>query len=296
VYLYVIVFYGNKKDGVQNMDDIMIKTDKVTYEYKSNIDDSVQTAVKDLSIEVKKGEFLVILGHNGSGKSTLAKMMNGLLLPTRGEVYVSGMNTKDEDKIWDIRSKAGMVFQNPDNQIVATIVEEDVAFGPENLGVPPKEIRKRVDEALSTVEMLEYKHHAPHLLSGGQKQRVAIAGILSMNPECIIFDEPTAMLDPNGRKEVMGTIKKLNKDEGKTIVLITHYMDEAVKADRILVMSDGEIALEGTPKEIFRQVEKVKELGLDVPQVTELAYELRKEGIDIRNDVLSIEELVDLLC
>jgi len=290
------VFYGNKKDGVQNMDDIMIKTDKVTYEYKSNIDDSVQTAVKDLSIEVKKGEFLVILGHNGSGKSTLAKMMNGLLLPTRGEVYVSGMNTKDEDKIWDIRSKAGMVFQNPDNQIVATIVEEDVAFGPENLGVPPKEIRKRVDEALSTVEMLEYKHHAPYLLSGGQKQRVAIAGILSMNPECIIFDEPTAMLDPNGRKEVMGTIKKLNKDEGKTIVLITHYMDEAVKADRILVMSDGEIALEGTPKEIFRQVEKVKELGLDVPQVTELAYELRKEGIDIRNDVLSIEELVDLLC
>ncbi|MBC8588156.1 energy-coupling factor transporter ATPase [Tissierellaceae bacterium BX21] len=278
------------------MDDIMIKTDKVTYEYKSNIDDSVQTAVKDLSIEVKKGEFLVILGHNGSGKSTLAKMMNGLLLPTRGEVYVSGMNTKDEDKIWDIRSKAGMVFQNPDNQIVATIVEEDVAFGPENLGVPPKEIRKRVDEALSTVEMLEYKHHAPYLLSGGQKQRVAIAGILSMNPECIIFDEPTAMLDPNGRKEVMGTIKKLNKDEGKTIVLITHYMDEAVKADRILVMSDGEIALEGTPKEIFRQVEKVKELGLDVPQVTELAYELRKEGIDIRNDVLSIEELVDLLC
>lgn len=290
------MFYGNKKDGVQNMDDIMIKTDKVTYEYKSNIDDSVQTAVKDLSIEVKKGEFLVILGHNGSGKSTLAKMMNGLLLPTRGEVYVSGMNTKDEDKIWDIRSKAGMVFQNPDNQIVATIVEEDVAFGPENLGVPPKEIRKRVDEALSTVEMLEYKHHAPYLLSGGQKQRVAIAGILSMNPECIIFDEPTAMLDPNGRKEVMGTIKKLNKDEGKTIVLITHYMDEAVKADRILVMSDGEIALEGTPKEIFRQVEKVKELGLDVPQVTELAYELRKEGIDIRNDVLSIEELVDLLC
>lgn len=278
------------------MDDIMIKTDKVTYEYKSDIDDSVQTAVKDLSIEVKKGEFLVILGHNGSGKSTLAKMMNGLLLPTRGEVYVSGMNTKDEDKIWDIRSKAGMVFQNPDNQIVATIVEEDVAFGPENLGVPPKEIRRRVDEALSTVEMLEYKSHAPHLLSGGQKQRVAIAGILSMNPECIIFDEPTAMLDPNGRKEVMNTIKKLNKAEGKTIILITHYMDEAVEADRILVMSDGEIVLEGVPKEVFRQVEKVKELGLDVPQVTELAYELRKEGIDIRDDILSIEELVDLLC
>lgn len=278
------------------MDNIMIKTDKVTYEYKSYIDESIQTAVKDLSIEVKKGEFLVILGHNGSGKSTLAKMMNGLILPTRGEVYVSGMNTKEEDKIWDIRSKAGMVFQNPDNQIVATIVEEDVAFGPENLGVPPKEIRERVDEALKSVEMLEYKKHAPHLLSGGQKQRVAIAGILSMKPDCIIFDEPTAMLDPNGRKEVMETIKRLNKIEGKTIVLITHYMDEAVEADRILVMSQGEIVLEGTPKEVFRQVEKVKELGLDVPQVTELVYELRKEGIDIRDDILSVEELVDLIC
>lgn len=278
------------------MDNIMIKTDKVTYEYKSYIDDSIQTAVKDLSLEVKKSEFLVILGHNGSGKSTLAKMMNGLILPTRGEVYVSGMNTKEEDKIWDIRSKAGMVFQNPDNQIVATIVEEDVAFGPENLGVPPKEIRERVDDALKSVEMLEYKKHAPHLLSGGQKQRVAIAGILSMKPECIIFDEPTAMLDPNGRKEVLETIRKLNKVEGKTIVLITHYMDEAIEADRILIMSQGEIVLEGTPKEVFRQVEKVKALGLDVPQVTELVYELRKEGIEIRDDILSVEELVDLLC
>lgn len=278
------------------MDNIMIKTDKVTYEYKSYIDDSIQTAVKDLSLEVKKGEFLVILGHNGSGKSTLAKMMNGLILPTRGEVYVSGMNTKEEDKIWDIRSKAGMVFQNPDNQIVATIVEEDVAFGPENLGVPPKEIRERVDDALKSVEMLEYKKHAPHLLSGGQKQRVAIAGILSMKPECVIFDEPTAMLDPNGRKEVLETIRKLNKVEGKTIVLITHYMDEAIEADRILIMSQGEIVLEGTPKEVFRQVEKVKALGLDVPQVTELVYELRKEGIEIRDDILSVEELVDLLC
>lgn len=278
------------------MDNIMIKTDKVTYEYKSYIDDSIQTAVKDLSLEVKKGEFLVILGHNGSGKSTLAKMMNGLILPTRGEVYVSGMNTKEEDKIWDIRSKAGMVFQNPDNQIVATIVEEDVAFGPENLGVLPKEIRERVDDALKSVEMLEYKKHAPHLLSGGQKQRVAIAGILSMKPECIIFDEPTAMLDPNGRKEVLETIRKLNKVEGKTIVLITHYMDEAIEADRILIMSQGEIVLEGTPKEVFRQVEKVKALGLDVPQVTELVYELRKEGIEIRDDILSVEELVDLLC
>lgn len=278
------------------MDNIMIKTDKVTYEYKSYIDDSIQTAVKDLSVHVKKGEFLAILGHNGSGKSTLAKMMNGLLLPTRGDVFVADMNTREEEKIWDIRSKAGMVFQNPDNQIVATIVEEDVAFGPENLGVPPVEIRKRVDDALKSVEMLEYKKHAPHLLSGGQKQRVAIAGILAMKPECIIFDEPTAMLDPNGRKEVMETIKRLNRVEDKTIVLITHYMDEAVEADRILVMSDGEIVLEGTPKEVFRQVEKVKELGLDVPQVTELVYELRKEGIDIKDDILSVEELVEALC
>lgn len=277
------------------MNDIMIKLENVTYEYKSYIDDSILTAVKDITIEVKSGEFLVILGHNGSGKSTMAKMMNGLILPTSGDVYVLGMNTRDEEKIWDIRSRAGMVFQNPDNQIVATIVEEDVAFGPENQGVPTEEIRKRVDEALSIVEMSGYKRHAPHLLSGGQKQRVAIAGILAMKPDCIIFDEPTAMLDPNGRLEVMNTIKRLNEVEGKTIVLITHYMDEAVEADRIIVMSKGEIALEGTPKEVFRQVEKVKELGLDVPQVTELAYELRKEGIDIRDDVLNVEELVDLL-
>lgn len=278
------------------MNETMIKLESVTYEYKSYIDDSILTAVKDINIDVRRGEFLVILGHNGSGKSTMAKMMNGLLLPTRGDVNVMGMNTRNEDKIWDIRSKAGMVFQNPDNQIVATIVEEDVAFGPENQGIPPAEIRRRVDDALAIVEMTDYKKHAPHLLSGGQKQRVAIAGILAMNPDCIIFDEPTAMLDPNGRLEVMETIRKLNKIEGKTIVLITHYMDEAVKADRILVMSQGEIVLEGTPREIFRQVDKVKELGLDVPQVTELAYELRKEGIDIRDDILNVEELVELLC
>lgn len=277
------------------MNDVMMKLENVTYEYKSYIDDSIQIAVNNVSIEVKKGEFLVVLGHNGSGKSTMAKMMNGLILPTRGDVHVLGMNTRDEEKIWDIRSRAGMVFQNPDNQIVATIVEEDVAFGPENQGVPTAEIRKRVDESLGIVEMTDYKKHAPHLLSGGQKQRVAIAGILAMKPDCIIFDEPTAMLDPNGRHEVMETIRRLNKVEGKTIVLITHYMDEAVEADRILVMSKGEIALEGTPREVFRQVEKVKELGLDVPQVTELAYELRKEGIDIRDDVLNVEELVELL-
>ncbi len=275
--------------------DIMIKIEDVTYEYSSIGEEGQLRAIRDLSIDVKRGEFLVILGHNGSGKSTLAKLMNGLLIPTKGDIYVMGMNTKDENKIWNIREKAGMVFQNPDNQIVATIVEEDVAFGPENQGIPPAEIRKRVDEALRIVEMTEYKRHAPHLLSGGQKQRVAIAGILAMNPDCIIFDEPTAMLDPTGRIEVMNTIKKLNKVEEKTIVLITHYMDEAVEADRILVMEQGEIVMAGTPREIFKQVKKVKELGLDVPQVTELVYELRKEGIDIPEDILTVEELVRLL-
>jgi len=275
--------------------DIMINIENVSYEYKSYVDDTIQLAVKDLSLEIKKGEFLAILGHNGSGKSTLAKMMNGMILPTRGEVYVNGINTRDEDKIWDIRSKAGMVFQNPDNQIVATIVEEDVAFGPENLGIPPKEIRKRVDDSLEAVGMSEYKKHAPHLLSGGQKQRVAIAGILAMEPDCIIFDEPTAMLDPSGRKEVMETITKLNKEKNKTIVLITHFMDEAVLADRVMVLNEGENVLMGTPREIFSQVEKLKELGLDVPQVTELAYELRKEGFDIRKDCITIEELVESL-
>jgi ABC-type cobalt transport system, ATPase component len=275
--------------------EIMINIENVSYEYKSYVDESIQLAVKDLSLEIKRGEFLAILGHNGSGKSTLAKMMNGMILPTRGEVYVNGINTKDEDKIWDIRSKAGMVFQNPDNQIVATIVEEDVAFGPENLGIPPEEIRNRVDDSLEAVGMSEYKKHAPHLLSGGQKQRVAIAGILAMEPDCIIFDEPTAMLDPSGRKEVMETIKKLNKDKNKTIVLITHYMDEAVMADRVMVLNEGENVLMGTPREIFTQVETLKKLGLDVPQVTELAYELRKEGFDIRKDCITIEELVEAI-
>lgn len=273
----------------------MIKLENVSYEYNSYIDDSIQLAVNDLSLEIKKGEFFVILGHNGSGKSTLAKMINGLILPTRGNVFVNGMNTRDEDKIWDIRSTAGMVFQNPDNQIVATIVEEDVAFGPENLGIPPLEIRRRVDEALQTVEMTEYKSHAPHLLSGGQKQRVAIAGILAMEPDCIIFDEPTAMLDPSGRLEVIETIKKLNKEKNKTILLITHYMDEAIEADRVMVLENGEVALLGSPKEIFKQVEKLKEIGLDVPQVTELVYELNKEGYNFKDDILSVEELVNIL-
>lgn len=276
-------------------EDIMINIDNVSYEYRSYIDESIQLAVKDLTLLVERGEFLAVLGHNGSGKSTLAKMINGLILPSKGDVFVNGMNTRDENKIWDIRSTAGMVFQNPDNQIVATIVEEDVAFGPENLGVPPAEIRNRVDDALEVVEMTEYKNHAPHLLSGGQKQRVAIAGILAMEPDCIIFDEPTAMLDPVGRLEVLNTIKKLNKEKNKTIILITHFMDEAVEADRILVLNEGEAVLLGTPSEIFSKVELLKSLGLDVPQVTELVYELNKEGFTFKDDVLSVEELVDIL-
>ncbi len=277
------------------MDKNIIKIDNLTFKYKGIEDKDDFTAINNLNLEIKEGEYLVILGHNGSGKSTLAKLINGLYLPTEGNIYVDDMNTKDTETIWDVRKTAGMVFQNPDNQIVATIVEEDVAFGPENLGVPPREIRKRVDNALEIVEMSKYKKHAPHLLSGGQKQRVAIAGILAMEPDCIIFDEPTAMLDPTGRKEVMDTIRKLNGEEGKTIINITHFMDEAVEGDRVLVMSDGEIVMEGTPREIFSDVEKVKLLGLDVPQVTELAYELKNEGIDISTDILTIEELVEAL-
>lgn len=277
------------------MKDIMISIRQVTYEYTSFIDNTVQKALNNINLDIIRGEHLVILGHNGSGKSTLVKLINGLYLPTKGDIYVNGMNTKEEDNIWNIRGKAGMVFQNPDNQIVATIVEEDVAFGPENQGIDPKEIRKRVDEALKIVEMEDYKKHAPHLLSGGQKQRVAIAGILAMKPDCILLDEPTAMLDPIGRLEIMDTIKKLNKEENKTIVHITHSMDEAVEADRVVVLEDGEIALEGTPKEIFCQVDKIKSLGLDVPQVTELAFELSKAGFNIPCDVLKVEELVDVL-
>ena len=222
--------------------------------------------------------------------------MNALLLPSEGKVYVDGMDTMEEDLLWKIRSKAGMVFQNPDNQLVATIVEEDVAFGPENLGVPSDEIRRRVDECLKTVNMYEYRKHAPHLLSGGQKQRVAIAGILAMRPDCIILDEPTAMLDPSGRKEVIKTIKELNKNSGITIILITHYMEEAVEADRIVVMDEGKIKMEGTPKEIFSKVPEMKSIGLDVPQVTEIAYELNQLGINIPTDILTISEMVNALC
>ena len=278
------------------MDNFMIDIDNVTFKYASTEEQEGKVVIKGVNLKVSKGEFVVVLGHNGSGKSTIAKHINALLTPSSGTVLVDGMDTKDQQNLWDIRSKAGMVFQNPDNQLVATIVEEDVAFGPENLGVDPKEIRKRVDDSLAKVGMSEYKRHAPHLLSGGQKQRVAIAGVLAMQPDCIVFDEPTAMLDPSGRKEVINNIKELNKQHNITIVLITHYMDEAAQADRIIVVDDGQIRMEGTPREVFSKVDVMKKIGLDVPQVTELAYELRKEGIAISTEILNIDEMVDAIC
>ena len=278
------------------MEDKIIKCEDISFKYFSHENGEEHYALNDVNLEVKRGEFLVVLGHNGSGKSTIAKHINALLLPTEGAIYVKGLNTKDKDNLWEVRKTAGMVFQNPDNQLVATIVEEDVALGPENLGVESKEIRVRVDEALKKVGMYEYRRHAPHLLSGGQKQRIAIAGILAMQPECIIFDEPTAMLDPSGRKEVMNTIREINKNLGITIVLITHYMDEAAQGDRVIVMEQGKIVLEGNPREVFSKVKTMKEIGLDVPQVTELAYELQKEGINISTEILNVDEMVNALC
>ncbi|MDZ5254974.1 energy-coupling factor transporter ATPase [Clostridium sp. LIBA-8841] len=278
------------------MGENMIKSEDLVFKYVNAEEQTEKIAINHVSMEVKKGEFLVILGHNGSGKSTMAKHMNSLLLPSGGKMYVDGLDTSDIENIWEVRRRAGMVFQNPDNQLVATIVEEDVAFGPENLGVEPKEIRERVDDSLKAVGMYEYRKHAPHLLSGGQKQRIAIAGILAMRPKCIVLDEPTAMLDPSGRREVMKTIKEVNKKFGITIILITHYMDEAAQADRIIVMDNGEKVMEGVPREIFSQVEKIKSIGLDVPQVTELAYELQKEGINISTEILNIDEMVNALC
>ena len=251
--------------------------------------------LRGINLELKKGEFTAVLGHNGCGKSTLAKHLNAILLPTGGTVYIDGINTKDEDKVFDIRQRVGMVFQNPDNQSVTTIVEEDVAFALENLGVEPHEMRKRVDEALKAVNMYEYREHAPHQLSGGQKQRIAIAGVIAMRPEFIVLDEPTAMLDPQGRKEVIATIRRLNQEYGISVVLITHYMDEAVKADRVIVMDDGRTVMDGTPKEVFLRVEELKKLGLDVPQVTELVWELKKSGLDIDSDVINEEECVNAL-
>jgi len=281
-----------KRDHIMSK---MIEVNNIQFQYKNN-DDETMLALKDVTVTVNSGEFIVVIGHNGSGKSTLAKHMNALLLPTNGDVLVRGLNTKDEENIWDIRQTAGMVFQNPDNQIVATIVEEDVAFGPENLGVPPVEIIRRVEEALNIVDMIEYRRKAPHLLSGGQKQRIAIAGVIAMRPNCIIFDEPTAMLDPSGRREVINTIKKLNREENITIVHITHFMEEAVDADRVIVMDKGQIVLEGKPKEVFSKVEELKGLGLDVPQMTDLANELIKEGIDLPQDILTVDEMVMKLC
>ncbi len=251
--------------------------------------------LKDISLSIDKGDFVALLGHNGSGKSTFAKHMNAILLPSAGTMTVDGIDTKDESQRFTLRSHVGMVFQNPDNQIVATIVEEDVAFGPENLGIPPQEIRERVDDALKAVEMYEYREHAPSQLSGGQKQRVAIAGIIAMRPDCIVLDEPTAMLDPSGRREVMNTIHMLNREYGITIVLITHYMEEAAQANRVVVMDDGKVVLDNTPKEVFSHVETLKKLGLDVPQVTELAYRLQQAGCPVDVHMISEEECVAAL-
>ena len=280
----------------------MVKAKDLTYEYVRVLETDHGTveekvaALKNVNIEINKGDFVAVLGHNGSGKSTFAKHINALVQPTGGTLWVDDMDTKNDELVWEIRQTAGMVFQNPDNQLVATVVEEDIAFGPENMGVEPKEIRKRVDEALATVRMSEYATHTPSKLSGGQKQRIAIAGVLAMKPQCIVLDEPTAMLDPVGRRDVMETIERLNREEGITMILITHYMDEAVRADKVFVIDDGDLVMQGTPKEIFSQVEALQKYGLDVPQVTEVAYLLRKEGIDLPADILTIEEMVGAIC
>ena len=258
--------------------------------------DEVSHALKGVSLDIKEGDFVAILGHNGSGKSTFAKLMNGILLPTDGTVYISKMRTDDEEHLWDVRKTAGMVFQNPDNQIVATVVEEDVAFALENLGVPPDEMRRRVDESMKMAGIYEFRERAPHNLSGGQKQRVAIAGVVAMRPDCLILDEATAMLDPRGREQVMQTIHHLNKNMGITVVSITHYMEEVVHADKVYVMDNGEVVMQGTPREIFSQVETLKEYRLDVPQVTLLAHELHKAGVDVPEGILTTEELVNALC
>lgn len=274
----------------------IIRAKDLVYEYirrdkEDNVVD-ITTAVNGVNIDVEQGQFIVILGHNGSGKSTFAKHINGLLFPTEGNLWVDGKNTSDMEKLWEIRQSAGMVFQNPDNQFVANLVEEDVGFGPENMGVETPQIWKRVEESLSAVEMLSFRKKSPNKLSGGQKQRVAIAGVMAMRPKCIILDEPTAMLDPGGRKEVMSTIHKLNKEEGMTVILITHYMDEVVYADKVFVMNHGSVVMQGTPREIFTQVDELKKYHLNVPQVTELAYELRKEGIPMPEAVLTVEEFM----
>lgn len=270
-----------------------IEFQNVTFSYDEDEESNTvgETIVENFSLQIKKGDFVAILGHNGCGKSTIAKLCNGINIPQSGKVLVEGIPTDDEDKINEIRQKVGMVFQNPDNQIVATIVEDDVAFGPENLGVEPEEIRRRVDEALKRVGMYEFRLSEPHKLSGGQKQRVAIAGIIAMQPQCIVLDEPTSMLDPRGRKEVMDTVRMLNEEYGITVIFITHYMDEAAKADRVIVMDKGEIILDAGPREVFSHIDTLKKVGLDVPESTFLARELINEGMDIRSDILTVDEL-----
>lgn len=285
--------------------DLMIHTEHL-YHYYHEYDEegnqthipeeAIQYSIRDISLDIPKGQFLCILGHNGSGKSTLAKHFNALLLPVRGGIWVDSIDATNPDNTWEVRSRAGMVFQNPDNQMVATIVEEDVAFGCENLGIPPAQIRERVDKALKDVGMYEFRNHAPHLLSGGQKQRIAIAGILAMRPKCIIFDEPTAMLDPSGRKEVMATVRELNREFGITVIHITHYMEEAVQADRIVVIEQGSILMDDTPVNVFSRVSEIKAIGLDVPQVTEVAWLLREAGVAIDTHILTIDEMVEKLC
>ena len=270
----------------------LIRFADVSYRYESDTETPLPLAVKNINIDIKKGEFVAVLGHNGSGKSTLAKLSNAIILPENGKIFVNGMDTADENLEFDIRQTVGVVFQNPDNQIVATIVEEDVAFGPENLGIDPSEIRKRVDAALKSVGMYEYRLHEPHKLSGGQKQRVAIAGVMAMQTDCIVLDEPTAMLDPKGREEVMSSMLRLNKEMGKTVVLITHYMDEAVKADRVIVMDSGNVVLDGTPAEVFSHDEIIEKAGLELPDSAKLASALRKNGVNLPNGILTADEFV----
>ena len=278
----------------------MIKTDKLVFEYAKRDEEGniigKSRAIDEVSLDIEPGQFIAILGHNGSGKSTLAKHMNALLVPSDGTMWVDGMDTKADEHLWDVRQSAGMVFQNPDNQIIGTVVEEDVGFGPENLGVPTDEIWQRVEDSLKAVGMIEYRHHSPNKLSGGQKQRVAIAGVMAMRPKCIVLDEPTAMLDPNGRKEVLRSVMELRKREHITVILITHYMEEVVDADHVFVMDHGHVVMQGTPREIFSQVDTLKHYRLDVPQVTILADELRKRGLDIPAGILKKEELVEILC
>ena len=282
------------------MATMMVKARQLVHEYIRRDEEgnpvATQTALDHVDIDIEPGSFVAILGHNGSGKSTLAKHLNVLLNPTEGTLWVDGKDTKEEEYLWDIRQSAGMVFQNPDNQIIGTVVEEDVGFGPETLGVPTEQIWKRVEESLKAVGMIEYRHHSPNKLSGGQKQRVAIAGVMAMRPKCIVLDEPTAMLDPNGRKEVLESVQELRKREHITVILITHYMEEVVDADQVIVMDHGHVVMQGTPREIFSQVDLLKEYRLDVPQVTILADELRKRGLDIPAGILKKEELVEILC